>query len=322
MPWLPELFSAPLVERIQRHAADEREARPVPYFAGVESGETDALIQSFAGEPELHHPVRGRVKGRRAFERFVAQTNTWLGASNAVVDDVERIVTPSRVIEETVLTARHAPGPHRAAGGGRGRPRRRRKDHRPADLLRHLAVYRYGMPAAYRCCRQAWTSCRPAIVADYQRRARGGRRPGGRGGIRARRLSPGACRQRVRASRPRRAVGVSTSSFSPTAAASCWSTARSPTTAMRARWSTTWSDGAEPSCSLPRPASPYMSVAPAASSPKPASTTMPTGRSADGPEACESYPLLDVCGAVDPNMSSRSAPISRASNGGHDEREQ
>ncbi len=103
MPWLPELFSAPLVERIQRHAADEREARPVPYFAGVESGETDALIQSFAGEPELHHPVRGRVKGRRAFERFVAQTNTWLGASNAVVDDAERIVTPSRVIEETVL---------------------------------------------------------------------------------------------------------------------------------------------------------------------------------------------------------------------------
>jgi hypothetical protein len=27
------------------------------------SGETDALVRSFAGEPELHHPIRGRVKG-------------------------------------------------------------------------------------------------------------------------------------------------------------------------------------------------------------------------------------------------------------------
>jgi hypothetical protein len=76
MPWLPELFSAPMLERIRRHAeADARAAAPVPYFAGVRSGETDALVGSFAGEPELHHPVRGRVKGRRAFERFVTESN-------------------------------------------------------------------------------------------------------------------------------------------------------------------------------------------------------------------------------------------------------
>lgn len=104
MPWIPELFSAPVVDRIRRQAADDRAARPVPYFAGVQSGETDALVRSFAGEPELHHPVRGRVKGRRGFERFVADTSAWLAASNAVADDVERVITPSRVIEETVLT--------------------------------------------------------------------------------------------------------------------------------------------------------------------------------------------------------------------------
>jgi hypothetical protein len=105
MPWMPELFSAPVVERFrQRAAADARAAAPVPYFAGVTSGETEALVGSFAGEPELHHPVRGRVKGRRAFERFVTDTNAWLTARNAVAGQVERIITPRRGIEETVLT--------------------------------------------------------------------------------------------------------------------------------------------------------------------------------------------------------------------------
>ena len=104
MPWLPELFSGPALERIyDRAAADARAAAPVPYFAGVTSGETDALLQSFAGEPELHHPIRGRVKGRRAFARFVTETNAWLTAHNAVGGHVERIITPRRGIEETML---------------------------------------------------------------------------------------------------------------------------------------------------------------------------------------------------------------------------
>jgi hypothetical protein len=105
MPWLPELFSGPALERIyDRAAADARAGAPVPYFAGVTSGETDALVASFAGEPELHHPFRGRVKGRRAFERFVTDTNAWLTATNAVVGPIERLITPRRGIEETVLT--------------------------------------------------------------------------------------------------------------------------------------------------------------------------------------------------------------------------
>jgi hypothetical protein len=89
MPWFPDLFSAPVLERIRSQAADARAAAPVPYFAGVTSGETDALMGSFAGEPELHHPVRGRVKGRGAFERYVADTNAWLTERKAIVGDVE-----------------------------------------------------------------------------------------------------------------------------------------------------------------------------------------------------------------------------------------
>ena len=104
MPWFPDLFSAPVLERIRSQAADARAAAPVPYFAGVTSGETDALIGSFAGEPELHHPFRGRVKGRGAFERYVADTNAWLTQRNVLVGDVERIATPVCGIEETVLT--------------------------------------------------------------------------------------------------------------------------------------------------------------------------------------------------------------------------
>ena len=103
MPWVPEFFSAPVLERILRQGADARVAAPVPFFAGVQSGGSDALVKSFAGEPELHHPICGRVKWRRAFERFVTETNAWLVERNAVGSHVEEIITPRRGVEETVL---------------------------------------------------------------------------------------------------------------------------------------------------------------------------------------------------------------------------
>ena len=102
MPWLPELFTAPALERIQGSA--RRGYAAVPYFQGLASGETDALVRSFAGEPELHHPVFGRVRGRRAFEQFVADTNAWLYDRSAVFDDADRIATPGCGIEETLIT--------------------------------------------------------------------------------------------------------------------------------------------------------------------------------------------------------------------------
>jgi hypothetical protein len=103
MPWIPELFSAPALQRALDAA--ERPARPaaVPYFAGLMAGETSALIESFAGEPELHDPIRGRVKGAQAFATFVADTNAWLSSANAVVEDVDLVVTGERTVEEVVL---------------------------------------------------------------------------------------------------------------------------------------------------------------------------------------------------------------------------
>ncbi len=47
-------------------------------------------MKSFATVPELHDPVRGRVKGARAFEAFVSEASSWLRRHNAtvaVIDD-------------------------------------------------------------------------------------------------------------------------------------------------------------------------------------------------------------------------------------------
>lgn len=72
MPFMPELFSGPaLAQFYDKRRRDELEA--VPYFDGLMAGEPDALVGSFAAEPELHDPVRGRVKGTCAFGAFVTE---------------------------------------------------------------------------------------------------------------------------------------------------------------------------------------------------------------------------------------------------------
>ena len=77
MPWLPELFSAPALAQIEDRLR-LNELDTVPYFVGFLTGETDALVRSFAGKPEVHYPVRGRVKGERAFAAYAAATKAWL----------------------------------------------------------------------------------------------------------------------------------------------------------------------------------------------------------------------------------------------------
>ena len=101
MPWIPELFSAPVLARFE----EERrlELASVPFFDGLVAGELAPLVESFAGEPEVHHPVRGRVRGVAAFESFVAEMNAWLDGRNASVEDVERVVAPRHGFEEVVL---------------------------------------------------------------------------------------------------------------------------------------------------------------------------------------------------------------------------
>jgi SnoaL-like domain len=102
MPWVPETFSAPVLERWLEQRREDRLAA-VPYFEGLLAGELDALVESFAGEPEVHHPVRGRIKGTRAFAAYVAETSAWLAERNVTVDDVEHVLTETRGFEEVVV---------------------------------------------------------------------------------------------------------------------------------------------------------------------------------------------------------------------------
>ncbi len=82
----------------------------MPFFAGVLTGEMDALIGSFAGEPELHHPVRGRIRGERAFAAYATETKEWLEGREASIEDVDHIVKPSDGVEEVVLHLGGQPG--------------------------------------------------------------------------------------------------------------------------------------------------------------------------------------------------------------------
>ena len=101
MPWLPELFSAPALAHLEEKWERER-LEAVPYYDGLMSGEHDALIRSFAGEPVLHDPRRGRVIGVQAFEAYVRELGSWLSEHNASFDPVDHVMEP-RGFEEVVL---------------------------------------------------------------------------------------------------------------------------------------------------------------------------------------------------------------------------
>jgi hypothetical protein len=102
MPWLPELFSAPALEQLQEKRRLERLAT-VPFFDGMLMGEPAALTNSFADEPELHHPVRGRIKGARAFEAYVAEMNAWFRERNASVEDVQTVGLGRHGFDEVII---------------------------------------------------------------------------------------------------------------------------------------------------------------------------------------------------------------------------
>src|SRR2546421_10956993 len=101
MPWLPELFSAPALERLEEKR--RQELGPVRYFDGLMTGELDPLVGSFVGEPELHHPVRGRIRGARAFEAYFDEMQAMFTERIVAVDDVERVVEERRGFEEAAV---------------------------------------------------------------------------------------------------------------------------------------------------------------------------------------------------------------------------
>ena len=102
MPWVPELFTQPAVQRLlEKRRLDA--LVDVSYFDGLMAGDVDALVGSFAGEPELYDPIRGRIRGAQAFREYVAEQNAWLRQHNASVEDVEHVVFQRCGFEEVVL---------------------------------------------------------------------------------------------------------------------------------------------------------------------------------------------------------------------------
>src|SRR5918995_3301853 len=102
MPWMPEVFTAPIAEA--RRAEDVAPANnAIAYYEGILAGEPDALVRSFAGQPRIDDPRVGHVEGAKELRAFVSGTADWLRERDAVVENVALTRTQSRTVEEVVL---------------------------------------------------------------------------------------------------------------------------------------------------------------------------------------------------------------------------
>jgi SnoaL-like domain len=158
VPWAPELFSEPVRVRFLEERRRRRELDSVPYFAGFLTGEIDALIGSFAGEPEVHYPVRGRVKGERAFSAYAAATKAWLEDREASIEDIGIVRTKRRSVGEAIIHL----------GGGAGRvdlPVVIVTDLRPDARIEEVRVYYSNWPLTGRHANRT-----PLLQADPELR--------------------------------------------------------------------------------------------------------------------------------------------------------
>src|ERR1700722_18269489 len=98
MPWAPELFSAPVIAHLEHER--KREFVAVPFFDGLLAAEPRTLVESFAVEPELYDPLRGRVKGKRPFEAFAADLSDRLRRRGVSIEEVNHVVGEGHGFEE------------------------------------------------------------------------------------------------------------------------------------------------------------------------------------------------------------------------------
>jgi hypothetical protein len=102
MPWMPEVFTAPLADtRREQDAPSANDA--VPYYEGILANQPEALVRSFAGQPRVNDPRVGHVEGTRELRAFVNGTADWLRERDAVVENVALTRTENRTVEEVVL---------------------------------------------------------------------------------------------------------------------------------------------------------------------------------------------------------------------------
>lgn len=103
MPWMPEVFTAPIAEARRAQEETARTNDAVPYYEGIMADEPDALVRSFAGEPVLDDPRVGGVEGARGLRDFVSEMADWLRERDAVVENVALTRTRTRTVEEVVV---------------------------------------------------------------------------------------------------------------------------------------------------------------------------------------------------------------------------
>jgi hypothetical protein len=105
MPWMPEVFTAPIAEARRPQEAEATSTNDaVPYYEGILADEPDALVRSFATHPPvLDDPRVGYVEGTRRLRAFATGTAEWLRERDAVVENVALTRTPTRTVEEVVL---------------------------------------------------------------------------------------------------------------------------------------------------------------------------------------------------------------------------
>ncbi|HYB31590.1 MAG TPA: nuclear transport factor 2 family protein [Solirubrobacteraceae bacterium] len=101
MPWLPELFSVPALDQLEERL--QRKLETVPYYEGIVAGELDALVESFAGEPVVHHPVRGRISGVRPFLAYADEMKAWLTQRHIAIEAIDHVIGRRSGFEEVVL---------------------------------------------------------------------------------------------------------------------------------------------------------------------------------------------------------------------------
>jgi hypothetical protein len=102
MPWMPEVFTAPIA-KARRAEGDARANDAIAYYEGILAGEPNALVRSFAGQPRVNDPRVGDVEGVRELRAFVSGTADWLRERDAAVENVALTRTQSRAVEEVVL---------------------------------------------------------------------------------------------------------------------------------------------------------------------------------------------------------------------------
>jgi hypothetical protein len=104
MPWMPEVFSAPIAEAIPHGEEMSVANDAVAYYEGIMANEPEALVRSFAArQPVLDDPRVGYVDGVRELRAFVNGTADWLRERDAVVENVALTRTPTCTVEEVVL---------------------------------------------------------------------------------------------------------------------------------------------------------------------------------------------------------------------------